>query len=91
MAMEKEAIYNMMADEIAERFNVKRDTITPDLNFLTDIDADSIDFVELVLEVEDMFNVEISDDDAENLVTLQQTVDYKIGRASCRERVFRAV
>ncbi|WP_405465175.1 acyl carrier protein [Leuconostoc mesenteroides] len=76
MAMEKEAIYNMMADEIAERFNVKRDTITPDLNFLTDIDADSIDFVELVLEVENMFNVEISDDDAENLVTLQQTVDY---------------
>lgn len=74
--MEKEAIYNMMADEIAERFNVKRDTITPDLNFLTDVDADSIDFVELVLEVEDMFNVEISDDDAENLVTLQQTVDY---------------
>lgn len=74
--MEKEAIYDMMADEIAERFNVKRDTITPDLNFLTDIDADSIDFVELVLEVEDMFNVEISDDDAENLVTLQQTVDY---------------
>ena len=43
---------------------------------MTDIDADSIDFVELVLEVEDMFNVEISDDDAENLVTLQQTVDY---------------
>ncbi|EEJ41991.1 MAG: acyl carrier protein [Leuconostoc mesenteroides] len=76
MAMEKEAIYNMMADEIAERFNVKRDTVTSDLNFLTDIDADSIDFVELVLEVEDMFNVEISDDDAENLVTLQQTVDY---------------
>ncbi|MGO2969157.1 MAG: acyl carrier protein, partial [Leuconostoc falkenbergense] len=74
MAIEKETIYNMLADEIAERFNVKRDTITPNLNFLTDIDADSIDFVELVLEVEDMFNVEISDDDAENLVTLQQTV-----------------
>ncbi|MFT9415155.1 acyl carrier protein [Leuconostoc falkenbergense] len=76
MAIEKETIYNMLADEIAERFNVKRDTITPNLNFLTDIDADSIDFVELVLEVEDMFNVEISDDDAENLMTLQQTVDY---------------
>ena len=76
MAIEKETIYNMLADEIAERFNVKRDTITPNLNFLTDIDADSSDFVELVLEVEDMFNVEISDEDAENLVTLQQTVDY---------------
>ncbi|ACA82281.1 MULTISPECIES: acyl carrier protein [Leuconostoc] len=76
MAMEKDAIYNMMADEIAQRFNVNRDAITPDLNFLTDIDADSIDFVELVLEVEDMFNVSISDEDAESLVTLQQTVDY---------------
>ena len=64
MAMEKDAIYNMMADEIAQRFNVNRDAITPDLNFLTDIDADSIDFVELVLEVEDMFNVSISDEDA---------------------------
>ena len=50
--------------------------MTPDLNFLTDVNADSIDFVELVLEVEDMFNVSISDEDAENLVTLQQTVDY---------------
>lgn len=76
MAMEKDAIYNMMANEIAQRFNVNRDAITPDLNFLTDIDADSIDFVELVLEVEDMFNVSISDEDAESLVTLQQTVDY---------------
>ena len=76
MAMEKDAIYNRMADEIAQRFNVNRDAITPDLNFLTDIDADSIDFVELVLEVEDMFNVSISDEDAESLVTLQQTVDY---------------
>jgi acyl carrier protein len=76
MAMEKEAIFNMMADEISERFNVKRDTITNDLNFLTDVDADSIDFVELVLEVEDMFNVEISDEDAEKLITLGQTVDY---------------
>ena len=76
MAMEKDAIYNMMADEIAQRFTVNRDAITPDLNFLTDIDADSIDFVELVLEVEDMFNVSISDEDAESLVTLQQTVDY---------------
>lgn len=76
MAMEKDAIYNMMADEIAQRFNINRDAITPDLNFLTDIDADSIDFVELVLEVEDMFNVSISDEDAESLVTLQQTVDY---------------
>ncbi|MFR8085595.1 MAG: acyl carrier protein [Leuconostoc gelidum] len=82
MAMEKEAIYNMMADEIAERFNIKRSAVTPDLNFLTDIDADSIDFVELILEVEDMFNISISDEDSENLITLQQTVDYIVANQS---------
>ena len=76
MAMEKDAIYNMMADEIAQRFNVNRDAITPDLNFLTDIDADSIDLVELVLDLEDHFEIEIPDEDAEKLVTLQNTVDY---------------
>ncbi|MBU7456324.1 acyl carrier protein [Leuconostoc fallax] len=76
MAMNKDEIYNMMADEISKRFNLKRESITPNLNFLTDVDADSIDFVELILELEDMFNVEIPDEDAENLITLQQTVEY---------------
>lgn len=76
MAMNKDEIYNMMADEISKRFNLKRESITPKLNFLTDVDADSIDFVELILELEDMFNVEIPDEDAENLITLQQTVEY---------------
>ncbi|HEY4400252.1 MAG TPA: acyl carrier protein [Lactobacillaceae bacterium] len=82
MAQDKEAIYNQLADEIAQRFSVKRDTITPELNFLTDIDADSIDFVELILEVEDMFDVEISDEDAADLVTLGQTVDYIVAHSA---------
>ncbi|CAH1850746.1 acyl carrier protein [Convivina intestini] len=76
MALEKEAIYNKLADEVSERFDVPRDKVEPSLNLITDVNADSIDFVELVLEVEDMFNVEISDDDVEKLDTLQKTVDY---------------
>ncbi|CAH1850412.1 acyl carrier protein [Convivina praedatoris] len=76
MALEKEAIYNKLADEVSERFDVPRDKVEPNLNLITDVNADSIDFVELVLEVEDMFNVEISDDDVEKLDTLQKTVDY---------------
>lgn len=43
---------------------------------MTDIDADSIDFVELVLEMEDEFGAEISDEDAEKLITINDTVDY---------------
>ncbi|QBO37031.1 acyl carrier protein [Periweissella cryptocerci] len=74
--MTKEDIYNSIADSIAEQFNLKREDIKPELNFLKDIDADSIDFVELVLDLEDHFDIEISDEDAEKLITLQNTVDY---------------
>ncbi|MDF7626393.1 acyl carrier protein [Leuconostocaceae bacterium ESL0723] len=76
MKLDKEAIYNKLADEVATRFDLKRDQITPNLNFTTDVNADSIDFVELVLEVEDMFDIEIPDDDVSKLATLQNTVDY---------------
>jgi acyl carrier protein len=76
MALEKDEIYNQLADEVAQRFHVQRDAITPELNFLTDVDADSIDFVELILELEDQYDVEISDEAAADLVTLGQTVDY---------------
>ena len=48
---------------------------------MKDIDADSIDFVELVLEMEDEFGAEISDEDAEKLITINNTVDYIASRA----------
>lgn len=74
--MTKQDIYNSIADSIAEQFNLNLESIKPELNFLKDIDADSIDFVELVLDLEDHFDIEISDEDAETLITLQNTVDY---------------
>lgn len=74
--MTKQDIYNTISASIKEQFNLSDDKITPNLNFLSDIDADSIDFVELVLDLEDHFDVEIPDDDAEKLITLQSTVDY---------------
>ncbi|MCM0598720.1 acyl carrier protein [Periweissella fabalis] len=74
--MTKQDIYNTISASIMEQFNLSADKIKPELNFLNDIDADSIDFVELVLDLEDHFDVEIPDEDAEKLVTLQNTVDY---------------
>ena len=50
--------------------------ITDDLNLKTDLDADSIDFVEFVLELEDTFGEEINDEDAEKLSTIGEVVDY---------------
>ena len=46
------------------------------MNLKTDLDADSIDFVEFVLELEDTFNAEIADDEAEKLSTIGEVVDY---------------
>lgn len=80
--MTKQDIYNSIADSIAEQFNLSRESIKPELNFLKDIDADSIDFVELVLDLEDHFDIEISDEDAETLITLQNTVDYIAAKKS---------
>ncbi|CAK8053573.1 acyl carrier protein [Eupransor demetentiae] len=76
MRLSKEEIYNQLVPEISKRFEIPRDQIQPSLDFVKDVEVDSIDFVELVLEVEDMFNIEIPDDDVEQLDTLQKTVDY---------------
>ncbi|AYF92622.1 acyl carrier protein [Apilactobacillus bombintestini] len=74
--MNKEEVFNKIADIVAEQFNIDRDTIKGDLNFKNDLDADSIDFVEFVLTLENDFGTEISDEDAENIMTIDEAVDY---------------
>ena len=72
----REKIFDKVASIVAEHFDVDEAKITDDLNLKTDLDADSIDFVEFVLELEDTFGQEIDDDDAEKLSTIGQVVDY---------------
>ncbi|WP_407887757.1 acyl carrier protein [Levilactobacillus sp. N40-8-2] len=74
--MTRAEIFDKIADIIADRFETDRDQISEQLNFKKDLDADSIDFVEFVLELEDTFNAEISDEDAEKLMTVGEVVDY---------------
>ena len=74
--MTKEEIFDKIADIIADPFEVDKATITNSMNLQTDLDADSIDFVEFVLELEDTFGSEISDEDAEKLSTVGEVVDY---------------
>ena len=61
---------------IADRFEINRDKITKDLNFQNDLDADSIDFVEFVMDMEDTFGSEIPDEEAEKLQTVGEAVEY---------------
>lgn len=74
--MTKEEIFDKIAGIIADRFEIDRSKVNNAMNLQTDLDADSIDFVEFVLELEDTFGSEISDEDAEKLSTVGQVVDY---------------
>lgn len=74
--MSEQEIFNKIADLLVENFDVKREQITNDLNFTKDLDADSIDFVEFVLDLEDTFGAEIPDEDAEKLQTVGEAVSY---------------
>ena len=74
--MEKNEIFDKVSAIVADHFDIDRAKITDDLNLKTDLDADSIDFVEFVLEVEDTFGSEIEDSEAEKLNTIGEVVDY---------------
>ena len=75
--MTKEEIFDKIADIIADRFEVDKATITNEMNLQTDLDADSIDFVEFVLELEDTFGSETKQKQVANMVTCFCLSDYE--------------
>lgn len=72
----RKEIFDKVSEIVADHFDVDRAKITDELNLQTNLDADSIDFVEFVLELEDTFGSEIDDEDAEKLSTIGEVVDY---------------
>ena len=74
--MTEEEIFNKIAELIADNFQLDKDKITMDTNFTKDLDADSIDLVEFIMQLEDEFGAEIPDEDAENIVTVGDAVKY---------------
>jgi len=61
---------------VAERLGVNDDQVTPGASFTEDLNADSLDLVELIMSMEEEFDIEISDEDAENLATVKDVMDY---------------
>ena len=74
--MSKEEIFNKIRDILADNFEVDKEKITNETNFTSDLDADSIDLVEFILQLEDEFGAEISDEDAEKIKTVGDAVNY---------------
>ena len=61
---------------VVEQLGVKEDEVTANSSFVDDLGADSLDTVELVMALEEEFETEIPDEDAEKITTVQQAVDY---------------
>jgi len=69
-------------DIIAEELGVEREKLTPEASFMEDLGADSLDTVELVMALEEEFETEIPDEDAEKITTVQQAIDYIVEHQS---------
>ena len=68
--------YSQVKDVIVELLNVDEDKITMDARFREDLEADSLDLVELIMAFEDKFGGEISDEDAQKITTVGEAVRY---------------
>jgi len=65
-----------MAALIVEQLGVSKDAISPQASFVDDLGADSLDIVELVMAMEEEFDVEIPDEDVERMQTIGDVIDY---------------
>ena len=75
--MSQTDIFEKVKAIIVEQLGVEdKDTVTPQANFVDDLGADSLDTVELVMALEEEFDIEIPDEAAEKILTVQDTVDY---------------
>lgn len=78
--MSEQEVLDKVIQLISERFGVDVLKITKDTTFQEDLGADSLDVVELVMELEDAFGIQISDEDAEQIVTIGDAVNYIVSQ-----------
>lgn len=70
------AVEEKMIDIIVEQLSVDREKVVPGASFTDDLGADSLDLVELIMAMEEEFDVEIPDEEAEKITTVQNAIDY---------------
>jgi acyl carrier protein len=76
VAASREEIFERVKSVLSEQLGVDEGEITEDASFQDDLDADSLDLVELIMELEDNFGMKIPDEDAQKITTVGQAVDY---------------
>jgi acyl carrier protein len=74
--VQKDVVFEKLATIISTKTKVKKEEITLDSDFELDLNLDSLDIVEIVMAIEDEFNITISDDDVLKLKTVKDAVEY---------------
>lgn len=80
--MASKDVLRKVKEMVAEQLGVDEDDVTPESSFIDDLGADSLDIVELIMALEEEFDLEIPDEDAEKIVTVADAVNYISERIS---------
>ncbi len=70
------SIENKLINIIADKLGIDKSEVVSEASFINDLGADSLDLVELIMTMEEEFDIEISDDEAEKLVTVNDVIEY---------------
>ena len=83
--MKKEEVLSRLKEIIEDRLNVTGDQIVPEASFVEDLGADSLDILELIMGIEEEFDIEIPDGDAEKLTTVGEAMNYTLAKIGVDE------
>lgn len=78
--MKKEEVMSRLKEIITDRLDVEEDQIVPEATFVEDLGADSLDIVELIMGIEEEFDIEIPDEDAEKLTSVGEAMNYTLSK-----------
>lgn len=79
--MTKEEVFDQIKAMLVDQLGVDEDDVKMEASFQDDLDADSLDLVELIMEMEDKFGVKISDEEAQNIRTVNEAVEFVSARS----------
>ena len=83
--MKMEEVQAKLKEIVIDRLNAEEDQIKPEASFVEDLGADSLDIVELIMGIEEEFDIEIPDEDAEKLTTVGEAMNYTLGKLGVDE------